>query len=250
MEWLNPTTLVLFFLYTLVTLIAAFVGRIWVNNMGDKTKNLAVEAVTLMVTDAVKDARAARIDLITEREIRAKLEGKVEIIMTHTTEEKRRADLAYAKLSKQDSQIEKLYREVRELTSNINAIRERLAKVEEEKRWLEKDLSTQNEEYRKLMATVQERIDKAVAEVRDELRLHYEGLITDLQAEIRKRDEEIVSLKKLLEEKSHEDSTSPATAPNTDAPAESADTGTGSDGSPIPDAGNSGDNPGGGNASS
>ena len=252
MEWLNPTSLALFFAYTLVTLLAALVGRIWVNNMGDKAKNLAVEAVTGMVTDAVKDARDARQDLILEREKRANLEGRVDSVMTQATEEKRRADTAYQKLAKQDTQIDKLSSEVNQLTSDIKAIRDRLTQVEGEKKALEaekhklqNDLSTQSEEYRHLMNSIQERIDKAVADVREELRVKYEERITKLEQEISERDKEIGKLTALLKEKESHEFPNPSVSLDPAADVSSpADTGTGSNGSPTsPDTGTSADSP-------
>jgi chromosome segregation ATPase len=251
---ITPSSIILFFLYTMVALLAALVAKISIGNMGDKAKNQAVAAVTLMVTDAVKESRELSVKLLDERDKRARLEGKVDTIMNQATEEKRRADTAHEKLAKQNQQIENLGREVNKLTSDVRSLRERLNKAEAEKKALEEEkaklqnqLSTQGEDYRKLMDSVQAKIDKAVAEVKEELRLQYEKLISDLNVQIQARDEEIKSLQALLKEKeSHEEETTVASGDVVaSSQLDSADIGTGSDGSATdPDAGSS-DNPGG-----
>jgi predicted nucleic acid-binding Zn-ribbon protein len=254
---ITPASIILFLAFTLVSVLAALASRINSSAITKKAEAGAIEAVTKAFSGSIDEAKQARqdvlqarVELTDEREKRAKIEGKVESLMTQVTQEKQRADSANERLSKQTNQIEELVRKVGDLTSDINTIRERLAKVEAEKKALEdekkrlqSDLTTQGEDYRNLMASIQERIDKAVADVKEALRLEYEGRITRLENEIRLRDEEIVNLKALLKEsESHEpqnpvsnpaDSAGPA-APDSTAP------GTGSNGSPAsnPDTGN------------
>jgi uncharacterized phage infection (PIP) family protein YhgE len=241
---LSPGAILLFFAYTAVLLIAAVVAMINVGNVGKKAEAGAIEAVTKAFSGSIDDARQARIELTDEREKRAKVEGKVESLMTQVTQEKQRADSAHEKMSKQDNQIEELIRKVGDLNSDLTSIRERLTKVEAEKKALEdekkrllSDLNTQGEDYRKLMISIQERIDKAVADVKETLRLEYEGRITRLENEIRLRDEEIVNLKALLKEsESHEPQNSvpnPADSADPAAPSPTAP-GAGNDGSPTP----------------
>lgn len=260
---ITPVSIAMFFLYTLVALLAALVARIGVGTMGEKAKNQAVAAVTTMVADAVKDRAEISDKLLDvtsklhdEREHRARLEGKVETLMNQTATEKSRADSAYETLAKQTSQIDKLSSEVDKLTNEIGIIRERLATVEAEKRVLEaeknrlvNDLTTQGDEYRKLMETIQARIDKAVADVREELRLDYEKRIAKLEKEISDRDIEIADLKaKLKESESDEKSTAPSSATAADTELDSTITSTGSNGSSSTDSG-SADSPDSGSSS-
>lgn len=254
---ITPASIALFFLYTLVALLAAFVARIGVGTMGEKAKNQAVAAVTTMVADAVKESRDLSSKLLDEREKRANIEGKVDSLMTQVNQERSRADTANERLATQTAQIDHLTKEVSQLTSDIHTIRERLSKVEAEKRALEDEkhklenaLSTQGEEYRKLMDNIQERINQAVADVREALRLEYEERISKLENEIRRRDVEIAALKaQLKESESHEKATatSDPVAPNPSPDSTSA--GTGSDTSAASPEPGSSDKPGGGSPS-
>lgn len=244
---LTPTTLALFGVYIVLQFGWSIVRAINTNNMGERIKNEAVAAVTGMTKDALADARAARNELASERERRATLEGKFETLMKHAIEEKRRADSANMRLAQQDSALVQLSSEVRQLNTDMNAIRARLDQVEREKKELEVEkakleykLTSRNSEYDKLMASVQERIDKAVADVRAELKAHYEARLEELQVEIRKRDEEIAKLKQLLEQSKEETPDEKATSQNPDS-----DQPVPADGLPDPSAGsNSGSHTG------
>jgi len=219
----------LFGAWTLITILGNVVTAVIASKntrvMGEKVQIDAVAAVTDMVKDAVIDARTTRDELSKYKERSARLEGMVEGVMKQSLEDRKTAKKSSETITRQGVHIEELEKKVKSLNDEIKLIRQQLAQVEhekatleEEKKSLEETLDTRSEEYKALMHSVQQRIDKAVADVREELTEHYEARIAELNEEIQQRNEEIARLNQLLKEKSHE--TQPQQIPN---PATSSD---------------------------
>lgn len=214
---LTSTSVLLFGLYTIITIGSAFamsvIGRGRVTTMGEKAKNDAVATVTSNFSSLLEDARSARQDLNIEREKRAELRGE----------------------------FNGLLRQIETLKGDMDKIRHRLEQVEGEKKKLEgekadleKTLDLKSVEYQKLMTSIQGQIDNAVAAVRAELEAHYGSQIKQLEEKIREKDAEISLLKSVLKEKSNEpqDNPIPINRPGIAADTQSPDAaGTGSDGS-------------------
>lgn len=222
MDW---TSISLFLAYTLVTFLVSVVNRRNTETKGEAVKNEAISTVNGIATDALKDVSKTReeLDLVRtelqkEREARAYVEGQVEQISAQATQEKARADKAQIKMTVQDGQITRIYNELKQITDEFDVVKRRLAKVEAErddlirdKARLITDLSAKGTAYDNLMASVQDRIDQAVSDVRLELKQHYQEKISKLEAQINAKDEEIAQLKLQLEETSHEKPSQPST---------------------------------------
>jgi chromosome segregation ATPase len=238
---IDTNALIVIFVNMLIIVIGHFVTRIGISNMTEKAQAQAVQTVTANFGKALADAGD-------EREKRAKLEVRVDTLNTQLTEQTRRADTANERLASQSTQINKLTGEVTNLTTEIKQIRDRLVVVEGEKKALEGEkqklenaLNEKGEEYQKLMISIQEKIDKAVAEVRAELSQSYETRIKELETQIRSRDEEIAQLKALLKEREANETIHISVGTDlSDAAVGSEQSGTGGDTSPA-NPGGSGD---------
>lgn len=234
MDGLTWGSIGLFFAYTLVTFLVSIVQRRNIKSQGEEVKNESVSAVTKIALNALDDVEKARAelkqmanDLQAERERRAYVEGQVEQLSTQSTQAKTRADNAQVQLALQDKQITKIYNDFQKMSDQFVTIKDRLSKVEAERDKLIRDkaeLETALEEkgtaYDELMASIQERIDKAVSDVRAELKQHYEDKISELDALISVKNDEIAQLKRQIQEETLDETSTPGTTnPISDIPA-------------------------------
>ncbi|PSN79610.1 hypothetical protein C8B47_10760 [filamentous cyanobacterium CCP4] len=224
----------LFFAYTLVTFLVSIVHRRNMETKGEEVKNESVAAVNKIAIDALNDVSEARAelaqmakDLQAEREKRAYVEGQVEQLSTQSTQAKTRADNAQVQLALQDKQITKIYNDFQKMSDQFVTIKDRLSKVEaerdkliREKSALHKELEEKGTAYEELMASIQDRIDNAVSDVRAELKQHYEDKILELDALISVKNDEIAQLKLQIQEETLNETSTPSNdSPNSDIPA-------------------------------
>lgn len=217
----------LFAIFTLITfgqgIAQAVVNRRQVNNQGEEIRNETMSAMNDIAKDALGDFRSASNNLYGEVEKRAKLEGTVEQLVRDLELERIRANQAEAAVAEQngkseerDKQVTKLFNQVQEISEELTSVKQRLEQAEKDKARLikEKDLlqvslGERESDYDSLMESVQSRIDKAVSDVREELRQDYERQLENLRQQIRDKDVEINMLKAKLQEESPDEKNSP-----------------------------------------
>ena len=177
---LTSTQILWFAVYTLITIIGAgtavIFGRVRVSNMGEKVRNEAMAVINTNFSILLEDTRTARKEVGDEREKRARLEERVDGLL----------------------------RDMDKLRERLNRVESEKKALEAEKEELEKTIDFKSVEYQKLMVSIQSRIDSAVDAVRIELTEHYEPRIAELNKQIQQKNEEITLLKSQLEEKSHD----------------------------------------------
>lgn len=198
--------LILFLAFVVVSYLNAMVNRKNIDVKGEQVKNEAVGAVNEIARDTLSDLRNATQMLLSEGEKRARLEGQVQQLVYQVGVERTRADEARLKSVKQDDQITALYNQVQKQGDDLKTLKGRLSQVQLEKIELEATLAEERKAYEELMTSIEQRIEQAVSDVREQMRQHYEQKIASLEKQIREKDAQIEQLQSILdkESQSHE----------------------------------------------